>query len=80
MLRSSVVEDPDQTCSRGLHVSAPSYLSSYGADTRIRVIKCIVRPQDFVSIPSDYDHTKVRVCSYKVVEDVTDQYRQGKLK
>ncbi len=80
MLRSSVVEDPDQTCSRGLHVSAPSYLSSYGADTRIRVIKCIVRPQDFVSIPSDYDHTKVRVCSYKVIEDVTDQYRQGKLK
>ncbi len=59
-----VDDNPNQTCSRGLHVGAPEYVRQhYGNDI---LIKCLVNPKDVVSIPTDYNNTKMRVCRYVV--------------
>lgn len=68
MPRNLVNEDPNQTCSYGLHVAARSYLKHYNGAI---VIKCEVDPRDVVAIPRDYNNAKMRTCRYKVVEDVT---------
>jgi len=70
MRRSEVDDNPYQTCSAGLHVCALKYLdrSGYGGSNKgNQIVKVVVRPQDFVSIPSDYQFTKARTCRYKVV-------------
>lgn len=76
MRRADVNNNHQTTCSHGLHVCALDYLksSSYGNFNikEGRIVKCVVRPQDFVSIPPDYNFTKARTCRYEVVEDVTD--------
>jgi hypothetical protein len=67
MRRSEVNDDPNQTCSAGLHVCALQYLDTSGYGGNGVIVKVVVRPQDFVSIPSDYKFTKARTCRYKVV-------------
>jgi hypothetical protein len=67
MRRSEVNDDPNQTCSAGLHVCALQYLNTSGYGGGGVIVKVVVRPQDFVSIPSDYKFTKARTCRYKVV-------------
>jgi hypothetical protein len=71
MPRNMVNEDPEQTCSRGLHVAAEHYLSSFHGNV---TIKCEVNPKDVVSCPIDYNFAKLRTCRYKVVEDVSNQF------
>ncbi len=68
MPRWEVNADKHQTCSRGYHVCAKSYLSQFNGS---RVVKVLVDPADFVSIPVDYNNAKARVCKYKVIEEVT---------
>ena len=71
MARNMVNEDPEQTCSHGLHVAAKHYLSCfYGPIT----LMCEVDPKDVVSCPIDYNFAKLRTCRYKVVEDVSNQF------
>jgi hypothetical protein len=65
MPRNQVVEDPEQTCSSGLHVCSLGYLKSFGCGYKIVV--CKVDPANIVSVPVDYQNTKVRVCEYLVV-------------
>jgi len=65
MSRSDVVDDPTQTCSRGLHVAAFEYAKGFSGDTLIHVE---VNPIDVVSVPNDYNGQKMRVCKYKVVD------------
>jgi hypothetical protein len=74
VLRNQVDENPDNTCSRGLHVCSWSYLDSYTGE---KVVRVLVDPSDFVSFPKEYfkgDRAKARVCKYQVLDDVTDQY------
>lgn len=59
-----VDDNPDQTCSHGLHVGAPDYVRQFYNNNII--IKCLVNPKDVVSIPTDYNNTKMRVCRYVV--------------
>lgn len=66
MDRPNVDDDPNRTCSSGLHVAAHSYIPSYGGD---RVMICAVRPEDVVSIPTDYNNAKMRCCRYRVVAE-----------
>jgi hypothetical protein len=71
--RNEVDEDPDRTCSYGLHVCGTKYLPHYGTATgggsdRVMVVK--VHPKDFVAIPRDYNCSKARVCEYRVVGQV----------
>jgi len=67
MRRSEVNADYKQTCSHGLHVCAKQYLQSSGYGSSGIIVKVVVRPQDFVAIPPDYQFTKARTCSYKVI-------------
>lgn len=65
MNRKDVQDDPNQTCSAGLHVAAPAYVrSNYSQSV---VVECLVSPKDVVSVPKDYNATKMRVCRYQVV-------------
>lgn len=73
MSRLAVNDNPDQTCSHGLHVCAKGYLTHFRYDSDDRVVKVKINPKDFVSVPTDYGGKKARVCEYYVIEDVTDQ-------
>ena len=65
MERDKVDSDPNRTCSHGLHVGAPDYVRRhYGGNI---IVKCLVNPRDVVSVPVDYNNTKMRVCRYTVV-------------
>lgn len=73
--RNMVNENSEEICSYGLHVCSKSYLNSYSG---ARVVKVRVHPADFVSIPNDYydgDRAKARVCSYEVLYDATEEWR-----
>lgn len=67
MPRSEVTFDPANGCSFGLHVGTWSYASSFGDSITIKVR---VNPRDVVSVPSDCDDQKMRVCAYTVLEEI----------
>lgn len=75
--RGSVDPDRNRTCSHGLHVCSYAYLPHF-ANANGHVMMCKVSPEDVVAIPADYNNTKMRVCSYEVVEEVTKYYQEGK--
>jgi hypothetical protein len=62
--RSLVHHDPGVGCSRGLHVGTYDYASRWGAVC----LKVEVNPRDVVSVPTDCDAAKVRVCRYHVID------------
>lgn len=66
MSRKLVNNDPEQTCSYGLHVCAKGYIKHYKSGNDI-VVQVSIAPQDFVSVPVDYNGMKARVCKYKVL-------------
>jgi hypothetical protein len=67
MNRADVNDDPTQTCSNGLHVSAFNYCChSYGSVGQ-PILEVEVDPADVVSVPVDYNGEKMRVCRYKVL-------------
>ena len=75
MPRIAVDNDPNKTCSSGLHACAFSYLYSFGNDRYDRILKILIDPADVVSVPVDYNGSKIRVCKYVVAEDVTNFYK-----
>ena len=72
MPRNEVEDNPEKTCSAGLHVCSYDYLDNYSSSEcdLDRVVICEVDPQDVVSIPSDYNNAKMRVCKYKVIDEI----------
>ena len=72
MDRKDVNDDPNQTCSAGLHVCSQAY-GMYGS----RLLLVSVNPADVVSVPIEYKNAKMRVCKYYVKEDV-DGFRDFK--
>jgi hypothetical protein len=75
MPRSEVAHDPSQACHRGLHVGTYNYARSYARGAMLRVI---VSPRDFVSVPTDAEGEKFRVCRY-VVDAIIDAPDTGAL-
>ena len=67
MPRNKVNEDPNVTCSHGLHVCSKEYLSSFGGYGGNIVVTVKVNPKDVVAVPKDYNNTKMRVCEYEVI-------------
>lgn len=64
MDREDVQDDPNITCSHGLHVGNLSYAKGFN-----RVLLHVkVDPADVVSVPSDYSGQKMRVCRFEVIE------------
>ena len=66
MDRNEVDDNPNNTCSYGFHVATYSYASGFGNKT----VAVEVDPTDVVCVPTDYDGTKMRVCKFKVVEEI----------
>jgi hypothetical protein len=72
MERHLVDDDPEHTCSTGLHACNFEYLSQFGSESEPtdRIVACEIDPADVVSIPIDYNNTKMRVCRYVVIGEV----------
>lgn len=64
--RSKVDDNPNASCSTGLHVGDFTYANDFGDIT----LKVLVDPRDVVSVPKDSDAAKVRCCRYEVIEVV----------
>lgn len=68
--RNSVDDNPNNTCSKGLHVCSQKY-GMYGS----RLLLCSVNPRDVVSVPNEYNSAKMRVCRYRVIRDCTEGFK-----
>jgi hypothetical protein len=67
MPRADVTADPSIGCHVGLHVGTWDYAHSFGGGT---VLEVHVNPRDVVSVPTDCDDAKMRVCKYTVAAKV----------
>lgn len=65
MPRNKVNEDPEQTCSNGLHAANFDYASNFYSGGKMLELE--INPKDVVAIPKDYNQSKMRVCEYKVL-------------
>ena len=65
MPRSDVAHDPAVACHTGLHVGTYDYASGFAQGALLEVH---VNPRDVVSVPSDCNAQKMRVCRYTVVD------------
>lgn len=63
--RSQVHHNPAVGCASGLHVGTWSFASAFGDGSTLKVK---VNPRDVVSVPTDSNAQKVRVCRYRVLE------------
>ncbi len=72
MPRNQVNEDPNETCSDGLHVAAWEYAWGFNGGRKLKVF---VDPADVVAVPHDYKNQKMRVCKYVVIEEVENASR-----
>jgi len=68
MVRNQVQDDPDVTCSTGLHFCSMHYLTNmWGTSGHTMIVK--INPRDVVSIPTDYQDSKGRCCRYEVIDE-----------
>ena len=70
MPRHLVDDDNQRTCSAGLHVCADEYLSGFATGSSYRTVVVEVCPSDVVSVPYDYNFSKMRCCEYKVLAEI----------
>lgn len=74
MSREDVDDNPNNTCSYGLHVAAHSYANGFGD----KMVEVKVNPADVVAVPTDYDGTKMRVCKFEVM-NVCEKLLEGEV-
>lgn len=69
--RGDVDDKANNTCSHGLHIGGVGYATPGGAfySQGDKVVICEFDPADVVSIPADYNATKLRACKYKVIAE-----------
>jgi hypothetical protein len=76
MPREQVDDNPENTCSSGLHVACYHYANGFGP----KLVEVKVNPRDVVCVPKDYNGTKMRVCKFEVVnvaESINNQVLYG---
>lgn len=66
MPRSDVQHDPSRGCHTGLHVGTYKYAQGYN---RAALLTVLVNPRDVVSVPTDCNAEKMRVCRYVISDD-----------
>lgn len=71
MPRNQVDEDPNTTCSNGLHVANFNYASNFYSGGLMLEVE--VNPADVVAVPIDYNQSKMRVCKYRVLSVVNEE-------
>jgi hypothetical protein len=64
MSREKIDDDPEHTCSQGLHVASWNYAQNYSGSI---LVDCKVNPKNVVSIPIDHNFMKLRCCEYEVI-------------
>lgn len=65
--RRLVDDNPEHSCSKGLHVGSIQYVRAFAhGDDRIIIVK--VNPADVVSVPQA-DNTKLRCCRYEIISE-----------
>lgn len=69
MPRSEVAFDPAVGCSTGLHAGNFRYAKDWGEV----VVQVRINPRDVVSVPTDSNDEKLRVCRYLVLGQVTEE-------
>ena len=68
--RSMVDDNSSAHCSHGLHVGGLDYINWYSKPgDKVVIVK--VNPKDAVSVPTDHNFQKLRVCRYEVVDEYT---------
>jgi hypothetical protein len=72
MPRSEVEFNPAVGCSTGLHAGTFDYARNYGGSR----VKVAINPRDVVSVPTEHNEQKIRVCRYVVI-DVADEELQA---
>lgn len=65
MPRSVVQHDPSVGCHTGLHAGTWDYAHMFAQGA---VLKVTINPRDVVSVPTDCEDQKLRVCRYEVLE------------
>ena len=70
MPRSEVQFDPSVGCHTGLHVGTWDYARTFLSNGNMLLVK--FNPRDVVSVPTDCNDAKVRVCRYTVVEGIDE--------
>ena len=69
MERRKVDDNSAHHCSQGLHVGGLDYVKMYGSGASSRYVIVEVDPANVVSVPTDHNFMKVRVTTYRVVEE-----------
>lgn len=79
MPRYEVDDNPNNTCSYGFHVCSHDYLRHFGSarGSEDKVVAVAVAPEDVVSIPVDYNNTKMRVCGYVVLNELPMEWHES---
>ena len=65
MPRNEVDDNPNNTCSNGLHVACFEYAKDFGP----KLVEVKVNPTDVVCVPADYNGTKMRTCKFEVIQE-----------
>jgi len=73
MPRYKVDDNPNNTCSSGLHACADEYLKGFATGSNYRTVAVKINPKDVVAVPADYHFSKMRVCQYTVLGDVKEK-------
>lgn len=74
--RSYVEHDPNSACAQGLHVGTWKYANGFG----VKTLEVWVDPADVVSVPTDCNGAKMRVCKYTVKRLLNEGYSLAVLK
>lgn len=74
MDRKEVQANPAMGCSYGLHVGSYQYASNFSSGV---LIACAFKASDVVSVPTECDSQKVRVCEYQVLGVIDGPCRAG---
>lgn len=70
MDRREVDEDSTKDCSYGFHIGTLEYARDDFHSGSGRIMICKVNPKDCVSVPSDFNFSKLRVCEYEVIDEL----------
>ena len=76
MERNAVEDNPDITCSKGLHAACWDYAcNQYYSGTGV-LVSVKINPKNVVSVPVDHDNGKLRVSEYEVLKVITEPLKE----
>jgi len=70
MERNEVNDDDHNTCADGYHVASYKFAVGWAKQHKGRLIMVIVDPKDVVTVPTDGQFQKIRVCKFTSLKEV----------